>query len=417
MRKVKLVLSINSIILLAFLLTLFLVGGLVFIAQNTISSSLEEASEIVQTQNQKQHHLMKMNMSGMNRLVALETMLLSDDEFVKDEFLMSFYKNERVYTVHRDNLKLLIDGNTLEEERLKSLIALAGDVGPLQNEIAQKAVNGHEVMAKEMLFSGALEGLKNFNNKINEFSVYQEKEISNAIHLAGKQVNVLMEKVTLIAAMLITLSIVFSVVLVKKFDKINQRLRASNDFLEDAVQKRTKELLIAQEELIERNQQLEVLSTTDPLTQIYNRLKIEQSIEQCHNFFIKNQHKYCLLLIDIDLFKSINDRFGHQVGDEVLKTFSQQLQSFFSKKHIVGRWGGEEFLVIIKDKDLVSAKKLAEEFRTIVEQHSYPAVEKLTISGGIGCVNPGETVSEMLQRVDDVLYRSKNLGRNTITCA
>ncbi|MDG6778621.1 GGDEF domain-containing protein [Thiomicrorhabdus sp. zzn3] len=407
--------STNRIIAVAFILTIFLVGSLVLFADIVSNATLQKASKFVESQYQKQHHLMNMYMAGSNRTVALETMLLEEDPFAKDEALMGFYRNEKEYAYHRDQLSALINDSEYEKNWLRTLNQMARNIGPIQDQIATLAINEEERTATELLFSQTLDELKRFNQKVNDFSLYQAKEIQKSIDLASSQVNALMEKVILLAAVLIIVSMLFSILLARRFSQVNHALRLTNDNLENTVKNRTQALLNTQEKLLTRNQQLEQLSISDPLTQLFNRLKIEQILEKHHERLSRDRKSYCVLLIDLDHFKAINDTFGHHTGDKILKIFSELLQSYFQKEHAIGRWGGEEFIVVMPEGDIHDAEQLAEGFRQLVAQHTFPRVEQITLSSGLACARSDESISELLHRADMALYDAKHAGRNCCT--
>ena len=101
------------------------------------------------------------------------------------------------------------------------------------------------------------------------------------------------------------------------------------------------------------NEQLKCLSITDNLTQIYNRLKLDAELEQQANLYDRYKQPFSVMIIDIDLFKQVNDRYGHQSGDVVLVEFTQAIKKHIRKTDIFGRWGGEEFMLIIPNTCLL----------------------------------------------------------------
>ncbi|MDP1784823.1 MAG: GGDEF domain-containing protein, partial [Sulfuricurvum sp.] len=121
-----------------------------------------------------------------------------------------------------------------------------------------------------------------------------------------------------------------------------------------------------------------------------------------------------VLLLDIDHFKLINDRFGHLIGDEVLKAFSALLSKQIRDSDVVARWGGEEFVILLPDTSLSSAIKMAEALRQRIEVNVFETVKNLTCSIGVAEFNPVEEADDLLQRADEKLYGAKNGGRNRI---
>ncbi len=171
----------------------------------------------------------------------------------------------------------------------------------------------------------------------------------------------------------------------------------------------------AMAETIRRSlEDLKVKAHTDRLTGLANRTLLEIEMERIQLAIRYYNVRGYLILLDLDHFKSINDRYGHDVGDRVLVRFAQLLREQVGNPHIPGRWGGEEFLILIKNLPIESTMELAESFRLSVENHSFPEGILLTVSAGIAPLNPDETAEETLRRADRALYRAKNAGRNRV---
>lgn len=149
------------------------------------------------------------------------------------------------------------------------------------------------------------------------------------------------------------------------------------------------------------------LSITDPLTKIYNRRKIVQSFEAIE------KGERCVALIDIDYFKAINDTYGHVVGDEVIFRVAQTISSSIRPQDQVGRYGGEEFLVILDTPDIQEAVQIGERIRLNVENLTWP-YENLKTTISIGVIQVTEASDILLTEVDALLYESKENGRNQL---
>ncbi|WOT03607.1 GGDEF domain-containing protein [Shewanella youngdeokensis] len=175
-----------------------------------------------------------------------------------------------------------------------------------------------------------------------------------------------------------------------------------------------KELEKVKTDLLKSNQKLTIISNTDELTGIHNRRHIMSALNE--QLLLKKSQNVSLILLDIDHFKRINDTYSHSVGDEVLKKVSDVLRNNVRKTDILARIGGEEFLVVLPDTSLDDAYKKAEKLRVSVETLSWKYKEmQITISGGIYCNSCDETLDELLENVDQRLYRSKHRGRNCIS--
>ncbi|HEB88623.1 MAG TPA: GGDEF domain-containing protein [Deltaproteobacteria bacterium] len=158
----------------------------------------------------------------------------------------------------------------------------------------------------------------------------------------------------------------------------------------------------------------------DPVTEIYNRASFDEQIEREVDLATLFGRRGCLLMIDIDHFKWVNDTHGHPCGDEVLKQFAATLtRCFMRRDDFVARYGGEEFVVVLRDIDLPTARDVAERGMTAIrnlEVHFGELEEpiRLTASIGIARLRVGETASAWVERADRALYQAKNGGRDRI---
>lgn len=176
-------------------------------------------------------------------------------------------------------------------------------------------------------------------------------------------------------------------------------------------------LIFYQRKLKILNKKLKKLYLTDKLTGLYNRFKIDKELSLQKDNIDRNESYSCgLILIDIDYFKSINDTLGHLVGDCILKDISKFLKNNLRKTDIIGRWGGEEFLIILPFTSKDIAKKIAENLRVLIEENnfSYKMNRKITISIGVTEFSKSKSVEDTLLLVDNLLYKAKENGRNRV---
>ncbi|MEE9911347.1 MAG: sensor domain-containing diguanylate cyclase [Deltaproteobacteria bacterium] len=168
----------------------------------------------------------------------------------------------------------------------------------------------------------------------------------------------------------------------------------------------------------QRAKELEAMALMDKLTRLANRHCIEHELltrlEEARRF----GRPFGLLMMDIDHFKNFNDTYGHDVGDRVLKFVADTLVKNARPFDVIGRWGGEEFIGIIRNIDEVQLRDLAERMRRLVQSaYLTHAGEKLqvTISMGATLMRPGEGMDSLIKRADTLLYESKHAGRNRVT--
>lgn len=165
-----------------------------------------------------------------------------------------------------------------------------------------------------------------------------------------------------------------------------------------------------------RSQQirLEHLATIDPLTGAFNRRNMEQELHHAVDEYGRNRTPMALLLFDLDHFKDINDRHGHDRGDEVLVLFAGLVGSNTRKADRFFRYGGEEFLLLVKGIGYAEAHAIAEKIRHATESALGASFGKVTVSAGIAGIRVGESYEKWLARTDEALYRAKREGRNRV---
>ena len=130
--------------------------------------------------------------------------------------------------------------------------------------------------------------------------------------------------------------------------------------------------------------------------------------------FKRYKTEFSILLLDIDDFKKINDTYGHDVGDYVLKTVAKTLKENTRTTDVVGRWGGEEFIIVCENTNLDGSKILAEHLRDIVYKTNFEKVGNITISLGIAQFKENDTISSVFKRADNRLYIAKTTGKNRV---
>ena len=161
-------------------------------------------------------------------------------------------------------------------------------------------------------------------------------------------------------------------------------------------------------------EEIRLLTEVDRLTQLFNRLKLDSVIKYEIERTKRSLSPLSIILMDIDHFKLVNDNFGHIVGDEVLKEVAKIIKESIRKVDTAGRWGGEEFMIVLPDSDLDGGRILAEKIRTKIESNDFSKVGRLTASFGVAEFKDGISEIEFVNRADNAMYQAKNQGRNKV---
>ena len=169
-----------------------------------------------------------------------------------------------------------------------------------------------------------------------------------------------------------------------------------------------------QAQLVRKNAQLERLSVSDTLTGLSNRLRLDQVLGQEAARQARSGAPVSVILLDLDHFKAVNDQHGHPAGDRVLVTIGELLKAGSRQTDEVGRWGGEEFLVVCRDTDLAGARALAQKLRERIAAQDFKGVGRRTASFGVAQLADGEDVEGLVARADVALYRAKRAGRDRV---
>lgn len=184
-------------------------------------------------------------------------------------------------------------------------------------------------------------------------------------------------------------------------------LKMINETLEVEVKKRTRDL----EKALKK---IKKMSVTDKLTGLSNRYELDLQLEEVKRVVNCYDNVYGIILFDIDDFKQINDTFGHYTGDIILKEFSKILKKNTRETDIVGRWGGEEFLIIAPFSTKESILKLADNLKETIESYQFPRVGKVTSSIGVTLSKVDDDSETIITRSDIALYKAKKLGKNRV---
>ncbi|WP_351017533.1 diguanylate cyclase [Shewanella sp. AC91-MNA-CIBAN-0169] len=200
----------------------------------------------------------------------------------------------------------------------------------------------------------------------------------------------------------------------KAFHDSLQKIHLHTIHLEQMVNHRTQEITDKNLLLNQQNEKLEQLASKDPLTLLYNRRAFSALVDKEISRAKRHHFPVTLVILDIDYFKKINDEFGHNVGDDILCRFAEQLSVNMRKENLICRWGGEEFVILIPEATSAMVFKHIEALRQKISQMDFAPIDKLTFSAGMATLRIEEPFKEWFQRADSALYQAKGSGRNKI---
>ena len=169
-------------------------------------------------------------------------------------------------------------------------------------------------------------------------------------------------------------------------------------------------------EILSTLKKYEEMAITDPLTGVFNHGEIENRIHNALAVSQKNRESVSLMMLDLDMFKEVNDSYGHSVGDTTLKHFAKIMKDFaLDHKASVGRWGGEEFVIVSYQKDAEGVMADAQDLLKKVAEYPFPEIGHITCSIGVTEVKADDDFETAFNRIDKAMYSSKQNGRNTVT--
>ena len=349
-----------------------------------------------------------------NRTQFIQSMLLQDENSIKTSEWESYDAFITEYKKIREQMIPLVSGR--ERETMLEIDRLNNDISELIQQVSVLFINGSRLEAIQILLTEVLPKTSPQQAQLTELIKLQQSEAQQVIFSANQASEKSQRNFSLYAAVLIAISLVVAALAVyfgrRISNQISSQLEEINDYLEDKVNERTESLLDTQKELLEDNHELAKLASTDNLTGLFNRNHMSEILVNEHSRFVRHQHRFGIIMLDIDHFKAINDNYGHDVGDQVLVQLARLFESSTRTTDHVSRWGGEEFLICCTTLETNDIYPIAETIREIINSAEFDVIGKLTGSMGCAIIQPGESIDELIKRADVALYEAKNNGRN-----
>ncbi len=266
-------------------------------------------------------------------------------------------------------------------------------------------VNGWTAIQDELrvgIIKSRPELTKVFNDAIDKISTRQHNDIFNR----WSNSQVVKETDYSLVLVIVAGVFIFIVIMIWRYKEV-LRIKA-------ILQGKNEQLELAQADLIKANEDLEYLSFHDNLTALYNRRYFMTTLKHHFDDAFRQNKRVSLMMIDIDYFKAINDRFGHTAGDDALKELGRVLSNTIRGGDIAARWGGEEFAVFMPSTNRQEALYLAGRIQQVLEEVTFKVVNRLTVSIGVSEYDGEDTIKSWLDRTDRALYKAKDKGRNCV---
>jgi len=255
------------------------------------------------------------------------------------------------------------------------------------------------------------------NKEIDIFGIYMETLLAFIILILIVKIQSYKTSKKIYSLFNIGFKLLFTSQVVEVMQEIFELPKLSKKFFEDFLKVLSFSIIIKSIYLIVKTndqnmKRLKKMASIDKLTNIYNRQEMINRFNLLKKISDRNQNPITMLFLDIDFFKKINDNYGHPTGDSVLKELSIIISSNLRDQDIFGRYGGEEFLIILPETDIHGGLILAKKIRKFIYDFEFKEILHLTVSFGVTQYKNGESMKDILNRLDKALYLSKNNGRN-----
>ncbi len=406
--------NIKRQLLLGFSLIILLVSLAAYTTFEMTKESSETFNSALSQQYKKQNSILKMQLSGRSYTLHVQQAILTEDVFDRDEIIMLSYLYARTYNQNRAEFETIM--NETDFTWLEGLNAITRKVSAGTEEALTLLVDGQNDVAIELMQKVVFPLSGAFQKQVTWYADAQEAIFKHKLNQEDKLLSDLVFNVATISVVVILVSIGVAVFVGRRIQILANELESSNQDLEGRVNVRTAALKLTQEKLLEKNKYLKQVSREDGLTGVFNRLGISEVLTSQLLRLQHTQEVFSVVFIDIDFFKIINDEHGHAVGDSVLKSVATKINEVVPEGCAVGRWGGEEFLVICPD-GLESVLQVAENIRQAIASMEYEGQNKVTVSLGLTQAHEKDLMDGLLKRADDALYQAKREGRNRVIVA
>jgi diguanylate cyclase (GGDEF)-like protein len=383
---------------------------LAYIGVQSSGGSGAQVSSQVTEQLQKINLINELSTIIQNRTRFMQSMLLRDTNFVESESWPDYSRMSGAYSATRERLDPMLAPR--ERDIMLAIDHLDRDIIDLNRQVSVLFLNGSRDEANEVLLQEVLPKTAPLLSHLAELTQLQRTNVETALLMANQQAEQSRNRITLFSIVAVLVSLTITTLAIWYGRKLSGQLQEMNSYLEQKIHERTESLLDTQKELLEDNNELTRMALTDNLTGLSNRTHMNQILHKEFSRFQRHNQRFGIIMLDIDHFKAINDKFGHDVGDLVLKKLASIFEKAIRNSDFVARWGGEEFLICCTTIDEEDLLPIAETIRQLVENTEFDRKQTITASLGCAAIVKGESIGDLIKRADVALYEAKNNGRN-----
>ena len=393
-----------------FTIVILMMIALAIIAFHSTSGSNREVNLQVAHQLEKINLINELSSIIHDRTRFMQSMLLHDESFNEDDSWPNFNRLRGAYTETHDRLVPMLAPR--EREIMGAIDRLDRDISDLNRQVSVLFLNGSRDEASKVLLQEVLPKTAPLLSHLAELTQAQRMDVQKALLVASSDAEKSRTQIAIFSIIAVIVSVTVTFIAIWYGRKLSGQLQEMNNYLEQKIHERTESLLDTQKELLEDNNELARMALTDSLTGLSNRTHMNQILRQEYARFERHDQRFGIIMLDIDHFKNVNDSFGHDAGDKVLKKLAQIIASAIRTSDFVARWGGEEFLICCTTIEETDLLPIAETIRKLVASSDFEKVKQITTSLGCAAIVKGESISDLIKRSDIALYEAKNNGRN-----
>jgi diguanylate cyclase (GGDEF)-like protein len=400
----------TRLLTIGFAIIILLMIALSYMGLQSINGGDSKLNLQVAGQLQKINLINELSTIIQNRTRFMQSMLLRDKDFIESESWPTFSRMSGAYAATRERLEPMLAPR--EREVIRAIDRLDKDISDLNRQVSVLFLNGSRDEASSVLLQEVLPKTAPLLSHLSELTQMQHLDVEKALLLASQNAQGSRNRITLFSIIAVLISLAVTFVAIWYGRKLSGQLQDTNNYLEQKIYERTESLLDTQKELLEDNNELTRMALTDNLSGLSNRTHMNQILHKEFSRFERHNQRFGIIMLDIDHFKAINDKYGHDAGDTVLKKLAATFASAIRSSDFIARWGGEEFLICcttIEEEDLLP---IAETIRQLVANTLFEHKGQITASLGCAAIVKGESIGDLIKRADVALYEAKNNGRN-----